>query len=67
MLADCKRTNEGEEEWPHESQPLPSGGGSCKAEGKAGDRDHAPGRVKPGEAALLMVEGVNLMDHSRSV
>lgn len=25
--------------------------------GKAHDRDHAPGRMKPGEAALLMVGG----------
>lgn len=49
--------NEGVKEWAHELQPLPSGGGSCKAEGEAHDRDHAPGRVKPGEAALLMVGG----------
>lgn len=67
MLADSQRTNEGVEGWAHELQPLPSGGGSCKAEGKACNRDHAPGRVKPGEAVLLMVGGVNLMDHGRSV
>lgn len=47
--------NEGAKEWAHESQPLPSGGGSCKGEGQAHDRDHAPGSVKPGEAAPRMV------------
>ena len=55
MLADYKRMNEGVKECAYELQPVPPGGRSCKAEGKAHDRDHAPGRVNPGEAALLMV------------
>lgn len=47
--------NEGVNKCAHKLQPLPSGGGGCKAEGKAQDRDHAPIRMKSGEAALLMV------------